>query len=308
MGSHSFPILRKTLPGLLILLSLTACVLQRMPAGPRGRAEVPHPIAEVFQDFYTSVPDPQFVFGNPLAPAHRRAGGEWVQYFEKAVLVADASGKVRLEPLGKKFRVPGEPYLTHIQGGPECRGFSTGYVVCYAFLEVYLKYGGERVFGQPISNIETNGLQIFQDFENARLIFRFEAPERVVVADLGEIAFQQAAALTPNAYEPKSPRQMHLQVLVDRPSVPPGEPVVITLLAVDEHLQPLEGVQIAVEIVAGDHRSLGKQVVGPTDAQGMVQFKFMTPQDYRGRMYIEAQAEYDGKIFTARRMFRVGIP
>ena len=271
----------------------------------------PYPVADVFRDFYLSLPNPEFVFGLPLSPLYRRSDDTWVQYFEKAVFVTDASGKVRLEPLGKRFRIPGEPYLTHAQRGPQCRAYPTGYAVCYAFLDVYLKYRGEEIFGLPISGIETDGLQIFQDFENARLLFRFEAPDSIIVADLGRMALERDLAGMPpgsQVHSPREPKKLQLQAQVNPPIVSPGETLVVTLLALDRNMKPVEGVDITVELFAEEGRSLGVQHVGTTDAYGMVQFGLRAPENISGRLYLEARARYEGHLYIARRIFRVRFP
>ncbi len=295
----------------LFLVALQACVW-KPGAAPQGEKRTsPYIVADVFQAFYTSVPNPEFVFGLPISPLQQRPDGTWVQYFEKAVFVTDATEQVRLEPLGKRFRIPGEPYLTHAQRGPHCRTYPTGYAVCYAFLEVYLKYNGERIFGMPISGIETDGLQIFQDFENARLLFRFEAPERIVVADLGRMALEQDMGSRPPGgpvHSPRKPEKLQLQVQVNTPVVAPGETLIVTLLALDQDMKPVEGLDITVELFAEDGFSLGVQHVGATDAHGLLQFGLQAPQDHPGRLYLEARARYNGHLYIARRMFRVSSP
>lgn len=115
------------LAGLVIFFSiLAACVWKPGTASQGENRTSPYPVADVFRDFYHSPPNPEFLFGLPISPLQRRPDGTWVQYFEKAVFVTDATEEVRLEPLGKRFRIPGEPYLTHAQRGPQCRTYPTG--------------------------------------------------------------------------------------------------------------------------------------------------------------------------------------
>ncbi len=298
--------------GMSILV--VGCASPAAPTAPASRAvlEEQDPgirVARAIQAFYNSVPDPLFVFGEPLTPPQQQAPGRWVQFFEKAVLVSDAQGQVRPEPLGRRYRVPGTPYLERIQGGPSCREYGE-FQVCYAFLDVYLKYGGERIFGPPISNMETNGVQIFQDFENARLIFHFAAPERIVVADLGKLALQEAMdqfAQGP-VFNMGEALQVQVTLSVEQPQLTAGDTQTITILVLDQNDQPLTDAEVWVEILTQDGRSLGRQPVGPPNDNGVIQFQFRVPEDYEGWMYVKAEARYQGETYEARRMFRVQAP
>jgi hypothetical protein len=71
--------------------------------------------------------------------------------------------------------------------------FSTGYPVCFAFLDFYKANGSMVQFGNPISPFEFHENLIVQYFEKARFEWRADRPEgqRVVLTDLGRLYFDQ---------------------------------------------------------------------------------------------------------------------
>jgi hypothetical protein len=87
-----------------------------------------------------------------------------------------------------------------------CELFSTGYPVCYAFLDFYRANGGLAQFGNPISPFEFHESLIVQYFENARFEWRADRPDgqRVVLTDLGRRYFEQLGE-EPAHLKPVSP-------------------------------------------------------------------------------------------------------
>src|SRR5688572_23208725 len=151
--------------------------------------ETGHTIRGDFLQFYKSVRDSKLVFGYPITEQMPSKDGKTVQYFQRArfELRADLpeNQRVQLTPLGQATYKPANQLrLTNTSG---CDLFSTGYYVCFAFLDFYKANGGAAQFGNPISPFEFHENLIVQYFEKARFEWRADRPEgqRVVLTDLG---------------------------------------------------------------------------------------------------------------------------
>jgi hypothetical protein len=118
-----------------------------------------------------------------------------VQYFYRTrfELITDALGnsRVQLTPLGQALYKPGIPQ--NINNPAACQLFtSTGYSVCFQFLDFYRANGGPERFGKPISPFEFHGDLLVQYFEYARFEWRTDGFKgRVVPTDLGRIYFYE---------------------------------------------------------------------------------------------------------------------
>lgn len=157
--------------------------------------ETGHNVKGEFLRFYKSVRDPKLVFGYPITEQITSKDGKIVQYFQRVrfELRADLPGnqRVQLTPLGQAlYRSEGELPINNSAG---CELFSSGYPVCYAFLDFYKANGGAAQFGNPISRFEGHESLIVQYFERARFEWRADRPEgqRVVLTDLGRLYFDQ---------------------------------------------------------------------------------------------------------------------
>src|SRR5687768_4916241 len=157
--------------------------------------ETGHTIRGDFLQFYKSVTDPKLVFGYPITEQMTSKDGKTVQYFQRArfELRSDLpeGQRVQRTPLGEKSYEPGGQL--NIDNPSGCQLFSTGYRVCFAFLDFYNANGGAQQFGKPISPFEFHDQLIVQYFELARFEWRADRPEgqRVVITDLGRTYFDQ---------------------------------------------------------------------------------------------------------------------
>jgi hypothetical protein len=184
----------------LVLLGLLAAVggVARAQAGNSYYfAETGHNVTGEFWQYYHNVSNADLVFGYPLTEAFTDTkSGRVVQYFTRArfeLHPEDADGqRVHLAPLGSYIYSPGPGLDFFSPLG--CRYFSSGFSICYAFLDFYDKQGGEAVFGQPLSSFEYLDGRIVQYFERARFDWYPEYGEghKVVLADLGRIYFDVA--------------------------------------------------------------------------------------------------------------------
>jgi hypothetical protein len=157
--------------------------------------ETGHNVRGEFLRFYKSVRDPKLVFGYPITDQITSKDGKTVQYFQRArfELRSDLpeNQRVQLSPLGRAlYTSSNQLNLSNTAG---CDSFSTGYSVCFAFLDFYKGNGGLPQFGNPISPFEFHENLIVQYFERARFEWRADRPEgqRVVLTDLGRLYFEQ---------------------------------------------------------------------------------------------------------------------
>lgn len=177
---------------LLLILSLTS----------RGHAnaqssdvlffpETGHNVKGDFLRYYKSVRDAKLVFGYPITEQITSKDGKTVQYFQRArfELRADLPERVQLTPVGQAAYTAGQQLS--IESSPGCKLFSTGFRVCFAFLDFYELNNGAAQFGNPISPFEFRENLIVQYFERARFEWRADRPEgqRVVLSDLGRYYF-----------------------------------------------------------------------------------------------------------------------
>jgi hypothetical protein len=157
--------------------------------------ETGHHVRGDFLRFYESVANPRLVFGYPITEQITSRDGKTVQYFQRArfELRTDLPGpqRVQLASLGQALYQPADQLrLTNTAG---CDLFSTGFSVCFAFLDFFEANGGVPQFGNPISPFEFHENLIVQYFEKARFEWRADRPEgqRVVLTDLGRSYFDK---------------------------------------------------------------------------------------------------------------------
>ena len=151
----------------LLALSLAAC--QDADCQPFGDLTICGPAL----DFYLQYGGPD-LFGYPISEPIP-SGELMVQYLENAVLQWPAANpranQVNLRPLGIEFTEPAEPESPG--GEPDCLYFERhGQKVCYTFREFFLRHGGERAFGQPMSGTLAEGDVPVQVFENVKFVGR----------------------------------------------------------------------------------------------------------------------------------------
>lgn len=157
--------------------------------------ETGHSVRGDFLRFYKSVQDATLVFGYPITELITSKDGKTVQYFQRARFELfperPENQRVQLTSLGQVTYRAGRQLTLNNSAG--CDSFSTGYAVCFAFLDFFKANGGTTQFGNPISPFEFHENLIVQYFEKARFEWRADRPEgqRVVLTDLGRIYFDQ---------------------------------------------------------------------------------------------------------------------
>jgi hypothetical protein len=157
--------------------------------------ETGHHVRGDFLRFYKSVQNPSLVFGYPITEQITSKDGKTVQYFQRARFELKTelpeNQRVQLTPVGQVIYQPSDQLKLSNTAG--CDLFSTGYSVCFAFLDFFKANGGAAQFGNPISPFEFHENLIVQYFERARFEWRADRPEgqRVVLTDLGRHYFDQ---------------------------------------------------------------------------------------------------------------------
>lgn len=155
--------------------------------------ETGHNLKGNFLQFYKNARDSKLVYGYPITEQITSKDSKTVQYFQRArfELITDNFGnpRVQLTAIGQAAYQPGGQL--NINNSSGCQRFSTGYSVCFTFLDFYRANDGATQFGNPISPFEYRENLIVQYFENARFEWRADRPEgqRVALTDLGRIYF-----------------------------------------------------------------------------------------------------------------------
>jgi hypothetical protein len=159
-------------------------------------ADTGHNVSGEFWVYYQSVQNAALLFGSPITEAFTDTPtGRLIQYFQRARFELFPEN-----PIGQRVKLtsPGEYVYQRTPAGTKvdfiptigCRYYTDTYI-CYDFLAFFDKYGGEAIFGKPISRFEFHNGRIVQYFERARFEWYPEYPEgqKVVLAELGRIYF-----------------------------------------------------------------------------------------------------------------------
>ena len=154
-------------------------------------AETGHNVKGEFLKFYNGAKDPALVYGYPLTEQMTSKDGKTVQYFQRARFELGKDSRIQLTAVGQALYKPTPPAVSNTTAG--CQMFSTGFRVCFAFLDFFQANGGVTQFGNPISPFEFQDNVIVQYFERARFEWRGDRPEsqRVTLTDLGRMYFAQ---------------------------------------------------------------------------------------------------------------------
>nr|QCO92858.1 hypothetical protein [uncultured bacterium] len=302
----------------LALLILPNCIgiCSAQSEEERYFEETGHTVRGAFLEFFQSADDSLLLFGYPITDefehpiTHVR-----VQYFQKVRLdlVKGGSGyQVQLAPLGEDLRDDTAPLADIPADSPACRQISD-YAVCYAFLQFYDANNGTRYLGEPISNAQIYEGRIIQNFEYSRLEWRPEMPsgQKVGVADLGRIHYDRTLGDTARLLPDESANitgklvQPHAYAFVDHPLLTANSQQTISVIVLDNSLNPLSGAIIKVEVFWPDG-STGIYVPSDTDADGISQMA-INSGNYAANQIIRIQitATYRGETAETSTWFRL---
>lgn len=302
--------------GILFILSLLLAVgvpALAQSSGSEYFKETGHTVSGDFLTYYRSAPNAQLLFGYPITEAFLK-NGLTIQYFQRARFELTpslpAGQRVRLTPLGRELYTPGE--RLNIFNPFACRYFaSTGFSVCYAFLDFFKQSGGVERFGQPISPFEYRNDLIVQYFENARFEWKPWLPDgqRVSVADLGRQYFDQQKE-DPNLLKAVDGNQrgtaiqLQARAFVWKAVTLASDQQLVYVIVQDQNLQPISGAQGSATIRWADGTSGSIPFSTNSSGVGIVPLTFVN-QPYGKMITIEIYVAKDGLGATTTTSFRI---
>jgi hypothetical protein len=279
--------------------------------------ETGHWIWGDFLHLYNSSSDPLLLFGYPITDDFTDPLSDTrVQYFQKVRfdMVDTSQGqKVQIAPLAKLMYRPGAPIADIVQEGPTCRSFSSGFAVCYAFLQFYDANNGTAFFGDPISSVEVIDGRYMQYFENVRMEWWPDRPsgQRVILTDLGRLYFDKFVG-NPDLLKAEPPANSAgnliepiARTFVLRSLIGAGESQTIYVIAQDQYLRPLDGAQVGVTLSFPDGTSEFYRL-NETNEFGISQFTFnVTSLPVRSLVNVKAEVTLRGETAAGTSWFRL---
>ena len=304
---------------LAILLSLLAAsqktAFAQDGATDKYFPETGHRVSGEFWQYYRSFANANLIFGYPLTEAFTDVkSGRLVQYFTRArfeLYPEDLTQKVHLTNLGSAIYVPGQGVDIFTPIG--CRSFSSGFPVCFSFLDFFDKNGGETVFGKPISSFQFLNGRITQYFEHARFDWYPEYGEgqKVVLADLGRIYFDFAKE-DANRLQPLPVVDNHVDVVLGlhtrafvwKAVTQPNDQQVIYVIVQDQTLRPVFNAKVTITVYWSNGSPAGRELL--TNANGVVVLPFpVQNQSYGSLVTVDVKVEYQGIKDSAVTSFRI---
>jgi hypothetical protein len=303
---------------IFVALSLTwwAPVGAQSPSDVQYFPETGHNVRGDFLRFFKAVKHPLLVFGYPITDEFTSEDGKTVQYFQRArfELRTDLpkNQRVQLTALGQALYTPGNQKL-YIDNSAACQRFSTGFRVCFAFLDFYKENGGAAQFGDPISSFEYHDNLIVQFFEKARFEWRADRPEgqRVVLADLGRLYFDQmaedAARLKPiseiNATI-NNILSINARAFVQKALAPANGQQTVNVVVQSQTNQAISGANGKATIHFPDGH--GEEYFFTTNASGLGSITFHFANQKQGEMVtVDVLVTYEGLATTTTTSFRI---
>lgn len=244
---------------LVLLTFLVGCAV----ASPTRTADISSsnegvPIADEFKAFYLENGGLR-VFGFPLAEAYLDNDSQrLIQYFQQLRLEYDGlEDQVVVTPLGQWALSEQTGLVSEQLTGklPPSQADDGELRVEGAFLTFYENFGGESVFGRPISDQLDEGGNRMQYFENARLDWRPEAPieYRIQPGRLGEAHYRLVGLFKdPGRSRPLSSagvREADVSATLRAPVLYDGEEQIVYVdVKTPEGQRPVAGVSVVATV------------------------------------------------------------
>ena len=277
--------------------------------------ETGHHLKGDFLRFYNSVPDPKLVFGYPITEQMTSRDGKTVQYFQRARFELNGglpeNERVQLTSVGRSLYQPANQLKLGNTAG--CDLFTTGYSVCFAFLDFYKANGGAAQFGNPISPFEFHENLIVQYFERARFEWRADRPEdqRVVLTDLGRLYFDQLGE-DPVHLKPVKPLDatinpilsIKIRAFVLKPLTRPTDQQTVYVIVQSQTLQAVSNATGKATITWPNGKTEDFFFTTNSSGLGTVTFNF-SDQKQGELVPIEIVVIYQGLAGTTRTSFRI---
>ncbi|MCA1954443.1 MAG: hypothetical protein LDL12_04755 [Anaerolinea sp.] len=278
--------------------------------------ETGHWVRGPFLVLYQSADDPLLLFGYPITSEYTDPlSGQTMQYFQKARFDLAKDGQsAQIAPLGQLLYDANAPLAPVANDGAACRVFATtGYSVCYAFLQFYDAHNGAIFLGDPISAVEIREGRYVQYFRQARLEWQPEQPtgQRVVVTDLGRIYFDTVVGNSQLA-RPVPPDNIIAELLEPRARafvanslLPANSRQTVYVIVQDPYLRPIANATVSVNISLPDGRMQTYRLPN-TNKDGITQLSFevgaLQPKQV---IQIRAEVNSAGKQTIAQTWFRI---
>ncbi|GBD09379.1 hypothetical protein HRbin22_01630 [Candidatus Thermoflexus japonica] len=221
--------------------------------GERFFPETGHTVREPFLGFFEAHGGVNF-FGYPITPVIPEPPYE-IQCFQHACLrrdpLAPPDQAVQSLPIAEALglgtppippqRIPlGRPFRRYI---PE-----TGHTVSGMFLAFWLRHGGAKVIGYPITEPFIENGRVVQIFQRMKVMWD-PVEQAVRPMNLGE-SYAQIRGLNPRAPARilGTPSALRVQVAVHRPVLASGDLQTITVFVTDETGQPVPRARVRIRI------------------------------------------------------------
>ena len=307
------------LASLVLLLDMGVSLAQTEPT--RYFPETGHWVTGDFLRAYEAVPDPEFLYGNPITGAFPTNTipddpGSLVQYFERArfELHPENPGELRvvLTLLGELlYEVGGAGERVPTPNLAACRRIpADGFLVCYAFLQFFDTNGGISQFGYPISELEVHEGRLVQYFQRARFEWHPEmrSGQRVQLTDVGRRYFsvvEDTIYLLPDRGD-FIPTILNLQAqaYVSRAVMPANGMQSIYVIVQDQSLRPVPGARVTVEIQLPSG-SIDAFPMDMTDQYGVSSTSYLIANEPRGTAVVIIRVNVPNLQTEARTSFRI---
>jgi hypothetical protein len=299
----------------LILLLVARGGVQAQAVELQFFAETGHTVRGEFLKYYNSAGEPKLVFGYPITEQMNSRDGKTVQYFQRArfELVSDSAGtpRIQLTAIGLVLYTPGQPQP--VNNPQACQLFnSTGYSVCFQFLDFHRAHGGLEQFGNPISPLELQNDILVQYFEKARFEWRTDGFfGRVVPTDLGRIYFDVLGE-DPAMRNPIDPLDatinpvLSIKILayVSKPVTRMSGEQTVYVIVRSQTNQPVANARGTAYVRQPDGTTQAINFV--TDSRGMAQVSFNFYNQNAGRMVpIDIEVTYLNLSAITKTSFRI---
>ncbi|MGB9668955.1 MAG: hypothetical protein ACPL0B_01085 [Anaerolineales bacterium] len=281
---------------------------------PRYFSETGHFLGGDFLTKYNETPNAELIYGSPITEAfYSPSSKRLTQYFEKARFELYPENppelRIRVTPIGELLHAyqPGQPLdiNTPLSG---CKNFlETGYSVCYSFLDMFNQLGGVRVFGYPISNLETQDGLIVQYFQLSRFEWHGNAAlnNKVQISDLGRRLFELSgedkrllAPLMPGNNAPQIIHRLQIHGFTELAVTPQIGSQTVFIIVQDQNNLPVTNALVAAIIDLPDGQQIAAPFPLPTDNNGLAKFNFNFQSTEIGLAIIRIEARYD--IYSAK--------
>jgi hypothetical protein len=298
-------------PILILIILLTSWdSANAQSTGDRYFPETGHFVRGAFLQFYENANDPLLVYGYPITEQVISRDGKTVQYFQRARFELTNSQTVQLTPLGRITYRPKSPLLINSNG---CELFSSGYRVCFTFLDFYKASGGPAQFGNPISPFESHDGGIVQYFEGARFEWNPSSSnaQQVTISDLGRLYFEQIGE-DPAHLKPVQPRNAAINpvlsiktsAFVTKSVTRSTDSQTVHIIVQSQTLQAVSGATGKATVRFPDGRN--EDYVFTTNALGIAQIPLNFSNQKSGELVpIEITVTYGNLTGRTRTSFRI---